>query len=581
MSFCLPQGLANLFKEKLKSGEVDPQKLSDMTSAERNKFFSDFLGESNAKSVNALFESKLLLKNQQTGIINWAKSITGLKPEILKDMLSKVSRLNEVLQPKELDRFLGDLASQRLGVDVTQAEAAKILELSKKVQETKANIPSDAKNGSAESIEYGLALTEFKKYVGELKLSNKDTSLRYYAKHQFEALSTLGGMAKSAFSTLDNSYFGRQGIKTFYINPKIWADGFLKSWGDIGKELKGTNAMDLIHADAWSRENARNGMYGKMKLDIGLSGEEAFPEHIFNKIPGVKRVVSAAEAAFNGGAIRQRVDLADRLIQLAKDQGVDVTSKDWAEQAGKQINSVTGRGSLNKYFTPEGQKAWNNVVFSGKFLKSQFDVLLDPFNRNLDPFVRKQAALNLTKILAGVAAINVLSSVFQKNGSEPDPRATNFARPRVPLTNAHVDISGGLTSLMTLASRTIIPTKHDGQWGLWSKSSTGNWTNLIAGKYGQQTGWDTLIDGLFSNKLSPLFGLARDVLRGQNFSGNKVTPISALQSLIVPGPIQIGNQLKNSQDGANYLWLMLLEELGFGVSSNKKLEPKKSTFKAH
>jgi hypothetical protein len=67
--------------KKLKSGEIDPAKLVEMTSQERRDFFSKFLGEENARQVNALFESKLLLKNQQQGIITWAKKVAGITKE--------------------------------------------------------------------------------------------------------------------------------------------------------------------------------------------------------------------------------------------------------------------------------------------------------------------------------------------------------------------------------------------------------------------------------------------------------------------------------------------------------------------
>ena len=87
--FCLPKFAADALKTKFKNGEISPEKLSDMTSAERRKVF-EFLGEENAKQTNALFESKLLLKNQQLGMVNWAKQILKLKPETLRDTLSKV-----------------------------------------------------------------------------------------------------------------------------------------------------------------------------------------------------------------------------------------------------------------------------------------------------------------------------------------------------------------------------------------------------------------------------------------------------------------------------------------------------------
>src|SRR6266436_5151390 len=109
--FCLPKELTDKFKTKLISGEINPEKLSSMSSEERRTYFKEFLGADNAKQVNTLFESKLLLKNQQLGIINWAKQVAGMKPEVLKDILTKVNKMTEVLNPVSEKAFLEDLAS--------------------------------------------------------------------------------------------------------------------------------------------------------------------------------------------------------------------------------------------------------------------------------------------------------------------------------------------------------------------------------------------------------------------------------------------------------------------------------------
>ena len=55
--FCLPRNLAKIFLKKLKSGEITPAKMTEMTSQQRRDYFSSFLGEANATKVNALFES--------------------------------------------------------------------------------------------------------------------------------------------------------------------------------------------------------------------------------------------------------------------------------------------------------------------------------------------------------------------------------------------------------------------------------------------------------------------------------------------------------------------------------------------
>ena len=569
--FCLPQEIVNNFKEKLKSGEIDPAKLTDMTSAERRAYFG-FLGETNAKSVNALFESKLLLKNQQQGIINWAKKVAGMKPEVLRDIVSKVDRMDKILEPKELDAFLNDLANQRLGFDVTFEEASKITELSKDITAKKEKIAPEAPIGSKDRLEYGTALTLFKDYVGDLKRNEK--TFKDYVARPIETVGELAGVTKSLLSTLDNSFFGRQGIKTLYTSPSIWAKNFIKSWGDIGRELKGTDAITPIKADIYSRPNAINGTYDRMKLDIGLATEESFPSSLPEKIPLLGRVFKGAESAFNGAALRMRADLADRVIKIADRQGINLLDKVRAEDLGQMVNSLTGRGKI-KMFTPEGQKFINASVFSIKYLKSQFDVLTQPFNRNIDPFVRKQAAINLMKIAGGIAAINTIANLLQPGSAEKDPRSTAFGK--IKFGNTLIDTTGGLASVVSLASR-ITPTIHNGKWGFWSKSRTGVWTDLTAGKYGQQSALD-IFESFWEGKLSPLAGLVRDVWKGSNFDGQKVTIKNALSNLVQPLSVQQFQEIMASKDADKVLMLMILEGLGFGVSVPFKQKPKSSVFK--
>src|SRR5258708_5707699 len=112
MAFCLPRFAADAL---IKSLPEDLSKLTELSSAERRKFFSDVVGEENAKQVNTMFESKLILKDQQAGIINWVKKVTGMSPEMKKSLIDKVNQMTEVLQPQNKQMFLEDLAAQKLG----------------------------------------------------------------------------------------------------------------------------------------------------------------------------------------------------------------------------------------------------------------------------------------------------------------------------------------------------------------------------------------------------------------------------------------------------------------------------------
>src|SRR3954468_3193402 len=125
MKFCLPPADAEEFKRQILSGEIDPLKLAEMTSAERHAFFTQRFGEAMAGPMNTLLESKLLLKNQQAGMVNWAQRMMGQNPQAQKDIVSKVKNMEKLLSPKDEDAFLAELAAHKLGTRISYEEAQK------------------------------------------------------------------------------------------------------------------------------------------------------------------------------------------------------------------------------------------------------------------------------------------------------------------------------------------------------------------------------------------------------------------------------------------------------------------------
>ena len=270
--FCLIPSLAETFKDKARKGEITPEKLTDMTSEERRTFFSEFLGEENAKKVNAAFEKKLLLKNQQEGIVNWAKQVTGLKPEIQRDILSKVNRMTEILQPEDMNTFLEDLASQRLGIAVTAEEGSRIVDLAKITSEAKKQFDPKTNKWSSKKAqrEYGDASVLFSRYINELK--NDQTTLLQALGKPKELLKEVAGSTKAIQSSFDQSGIFRPGIFTAINEPKIWAVNAARSFKDVWDEFHGKDVMFALKSDAASRENMMNGFY-KIILCI--------PSHLF------------------------------------------------------------------------------------------------------------------------------------------------------------------------------------------------------------------------------------------------------------------------------------------------------------
>jgi hypothetical protein len=251
-----------------------------------------------------------------------------------------------------------------------------------------------------------------------------------------------------------------------------------------------------------------------------------------------------------------------------------------AEGIGALVNAMTGRGNIT---LGQGQAdIINAAFFSLRFLKANFDTLTahrGGYAIEEGPardFVRKEAAQNLAKIVGGMAAILFTAEQLWPGSVDADPRSANFGKIRIGDTR--FDITGGMGSLVTLASR-LVPTMHNGKWSFWNKSSTtGKYTDLRSGKFGQSTALD-VVENFWEGKLSPAAGLLRDVWKGESFGGEKITPESVAQNLLLPIGIQTAQDALNDPKSAPLLATVILDGLGIGASTypdHKSHKPQKS-----
>jgi hypothetical protein len=569
MAWCLLKEFADKFRKGLKDGSISPEKLSAMSSAERRAFLEGYVGKENAANVNALFESKLLLKNQQAGMVSWAKRVAGITEARRSDLISRIERLTEVLDPVSGEQFLNDLVNARLKIEVTQEEAKVIADLSKKITETKEKANKEGVFPSEqERLEYGAAKVSMENYVNELKLSARKVTFKEapVRKMAQTITDTIPSLSKSVLASMDNSFWGRQGIKVL-LNTRtanVWTKNFVKSWGDIGKTLGGIEVMDVIKADIYSRPNAVLGKYKVGGYGLDVLSEEAFPSSLPERIPAFGRLFKASEVAYNGAALRLRADLADRYIALAEKQGINTLDPEQAKGIGHLVGSLTGRGSLGEV-TPQTAQKLNVLFFSAKFLKSNFDILTaHQFDKKATPFAKKQAAKNLANITLTLASVMFLAKLLDPDSVDEDPRSTNFGK--VKIFGHWVDITGGMASLATLAAR-LVPTQHDGEFGWWYKSQAGNWIKLNTGKYGSMTAWD-VFGSFFAGKLSPAAGVLRDIWKGEDFQGNPLTVSGVTKNAFIPLPVQNINALRQDPNTSWLLGSIILDQLGFSTSTS-------------
>lgn len=552
-NFCLIPADATKFLDAIRNGQIDPEKLANMTSEERRTFFEGIVGES-AKEVNALFESKLLLKNQQVGFASWAKKVSGITPEVRRDLFTKISKLDRVLNPAEEKAFLKDLASTRLGVDVTAQETKQIAQLSKAIDDAKT-----AMDQGGNRLDYGRAKVNLANYVNGLKQEAGKTSLKEIPgviKNNplgsiAQGVSNVAGVSKSLKASLDDSALFNQGWKTLFTHPGVWQKNARQSFVDMYKTFGGKKVMDEISAEIMSRPT-----YDKMikaKLAIG-NVEEAYPSQYPTKIPLLGKAFKASENAFEGFQYRTRADVFDKYLQIADKSGVNINDKAQLESIGKLVNSLTGRGYLGA-----GEKIANrvnNIFFSPRFLKSQVDFLTGHnLQKGVSPFVRKQAAINLVKVISGTAAVLGIARTLNPNSVELDPRSSNFGK--IKIGNTTFTVSGGMAPVITLAARML-----EGS----TKSSTGTVTSLDSGKFGQPTRKDVVYN-FFEGKLSPISSVVKDIAKGKDFSGNPITVGGELSNLLLPLPIANYNELKSNPNSANTMLAMISDALGITTNT--------------
>ena len=578
MAWCLTKVQADKFRRELKDGTINPAKLATMTSAERTAFFAGRVGEENAKNINALFESKLLLKNQKAGMITWAKRSAGLSKTVERDLISRIERMDKILEPAEGEQFLQELASKRMGVEVSQEEAKTIVDLTSAMK--KAKVKANAEGvfpTETDAMTYGTHRMVLDKYVSELKSGAKKISIREEPfKAMLATIKAVPGVAKSAKSTFDNSFWGRQGVKVL-LNPRtshIWVRNFLKSWVDIGRELRGINAMDLIKTDIYSRPGSLNGKYKAGGYELDVLSEEAFPFVFPREIPILSKLLKASEVAFNGGALRLRADLADRYIKMAEKQGINMLSKADAKPIGRLVGSQTGRGSLGKAEVLAREA--NVLLFSAKFLKSNFDTLTDPLvfvlkklTRSKFPskgaeFAKRESAKNMLGMMVTLSSVFALFAANDPDSVDLDPRSTNFGK--VKIFGHWTDITGGMGSLVTLVAR-LVPTQIDGEWGFWFKSSAGKWTKLSTGGFGALTALD-IFESFIEGKMAPAAAVVRDLWKGVDFQGQPLTVGGVIKTTFTPMSIENAQELIRDPNSSFIVGSLILEGLGFSTSTS-------------
>jgi hypothetical protein len=563
---CLPPEIHEKFKQALISGKINPDKLEAMSSAERNSIFKDIVGDAHASFANKEFETKMLLKNKQQGYLTWAKGLVGVKQDVKRDLISRISRMDSrILDPATEKSFLADLAEAKLGVGVSIDEAKTISTLSQKIQDTTTAADSAVKEhgytdaSKSARVEEGANKVALQNYVDHLKGSaNKKTVGQLLnPKNYGSDVKAILGAAKGLVASFTSHAPLKHGFFALFENPKNWAKNYVTQYSDAVKQIAGKDVMSAIKAEGYSRENARNGLYAKwIPGELEKSNEE-FHSGLVEKVPILgSRFYKASKTMFDGFNLKMRMDLVDHYVNVVKKMGLDPHDPETAKAWGKLAIDQTGGKTTN----PDSLAG--NFLFSQRLLKSEMhNLTLHLADKTATKAVKIQAAKTLAKVATGIAAVIYTANKISPGSAEIDPRSSNFGKIRVGDTR--FDISGGYSSLVVLGSKLAAAIDHitlNPNVSAIKSASTGAMSNVGTG-FGQ-TSIQTLLGDFLSGRASPAGQIVADYANGKTFTGKKPTVKTEAGTAVTPIPVSTYTSLKNDPQSANTLAVMIAQQLG-------------------
>lgn len=498
-TFCLTNDMANKFRQMITSDKFDIQKIMDMDSTARREFFAKEFGNGNAFEMNALFESKLLLKHQQKGLITWAKQITGMKPEAKRDLVNKILKMDEALTPNDEGKFFNDLISKKIGTEVSDDQIRTINEMANKIRDLKEQASPNESN-----VALGRAMMDMTDYINDL------------AKEKANLLTDIAGIPRSLMASLDlsaplNQGWGSMTQPEFWKNlPKMLRMAFSE---DYYKNIQAAIITDPMYSQAKKDGLRLTDLAGGLE-----KREEQFMTTLLDKFPGLR----GSQRAYVGFLNKLRFDRYKTLMKIAKSRNeyFGAGSK-VAEQLAATVNNFTGGARVGRL---EGATPWlNALLFSPRKIASTLQ-MLNPVNY-LDPKRSKTAKIEATKNLIGSLAMTLsiieMAKIAGYDEPELNPLSSDFGK--IKSGDTRIDISGGNASYITLLSR-VFAGKTKSQTGIDRPLGTG---------FGEKDAWGLTMQSL-RYKLSPNASFIVDALSGANAIGQKRTLLQTAKDRMTP-----------------------------------------------
>lgn len=300
-------------------------------------------------------------------------------------------------------------------------------------------------------------------------------------------------------------------------------------------------------------------LYQRSKLYLSEHGqklsqmEEVYMSRWAEHIP----LVAASQRAYTTFLNKLRADSFDAMAATLGKNG-KVTAEE-AQVLANFINVSTGRGKLAQ--RESAAVGLNTVFFAPRFVASRFQFLAgQPFFKG-DFRTRRMIATEYARFITGLGVVYGLASLAQDTDVEWDPRSSDFGKIRFGKTR--VDPMAGMAQVTVLGGRLIS--------GETKRLKSGKIVPIRGEKvpFGGSKSTDIMARFLRS-KLSPVIGTSVNIISGENFIGEPITPESVAKSLIVPISVQdILDVMIADGIYSRTVALSLLAIFGMGLQTHK------------
>ena len=602
------------------------------TTQERLEYFDKFVNDrSESEYLNNKIE-RFLLNNQKENMKLWAKKAgkKGIDTSTTKSLLDKIDSLSKVLGNTSQDKpFLNGLVKQKLGFYVTQDEANQIKSMNDNIIASKkellktmpdfltynsqqyAEALSDPEKAD-KIIDLAVRISMMKEVYDEAKiaadkaerLGNATFKINFRGKETSigEVLTTIAGNIKSVKASFDISW-GRQLTSAFLSGDltiakaagKGWKEG-LKAWKEVVKantDEERLNKIRILEGLLMVRPNALNGNYARLGVAVGMR-EEAFPESITTKIPGVKNIFIASDKGFNIAIQTARAEITDALIDMA---GGDIGMLK-EQEAGQFVNELTGRGKL-PFNNPNAERAINALLFAPRYLTSRMAQIynikyagkwaLSALKGKETGMINKmRARASMAQLAVFAVLIPAIKGILRAMDDEDvhgddwwerffsayELRSSDFGK--IVWGDTRIDVSAGLDGLLTLAARVV----------------TGKTVSISGVK--REKNWSDVMGAFTEGKLSPAARVVIDSWRlitegedAKNFMYQPITVRGLLADTLLPISVENLTELTMETESKSAQIVGILADIvglganTYGISEKdlgKSAELKKAEF---